>query len=200
MWVSWIPRALSRLLKNGPLVINEEDFNWLLTNAFEAQFLIHDRANEFGDSHILWQFCECGFAEKLREIKMTESDKENALLFGVQPTRIPVGDVIRAKRTGFGRLEVMRIDKVSREERLNHILKVEKAITFLQSFRAGAKQSLDIELYELNEEERNKQIREDMKYIVKSKPVEITDKKADQLAKALETLGLSAADLKKLKS
>lgn len=131
---------------------------------------------------------------------MSDNDKENALLFGVQPTRIPVGDVIRAKRAGFGRLEVLRVDKVSREERLALILKVEKAITFLQSFRAGMKQSTDIELYELDEESRNKQIREDMKYVVKQKPVELTDKKADQLAKALETLGLTSNDLKKLKS
>lgn len=131
---------------------------------------------------------------------MTEEEREAVTLFGTQPTRIPVGDVIRAKRIGFGRLEQMRIDQVSREERLKWIHRVESAITWLQSFRAGASQSLDIELYELNEEKRAKRLQQDQAYKVKLQPeIPRTDKKAKDLANALETLGLSLNDLKKLK-
>ena len=131
---------------------------------------------------------------------MTEEDKENSTLFGTQPTRIPVADVIRAKRVGFGRLEQMRIDQMSREARIAHIHKVESAITWLQSFRAGASQSLDLELYDMNEEKRARQLQKDQGYKVRLQPeIPRTDKKVNDLAKALETLGLSALDLKKLK-
>lgn len=152
----------------------------------------------------LWHWnhdeCSCEFAKVLRERKMTEEEREAVTLFGTQPTRIPVGDVIRAKRIGFGRLEQMRIDQVSREERLKWIHRVESAITWLQSFRAGASQSLDIELYELNEEKRAKRLQQDQAYKVKLQPeIPRTDKKAKDLANALETLGLSLNDLKKLK-
>jgi len=131
---------------------------------------------------------------------MTEEEKEKAVLFGVQPTRIPVGDIIRAKRTGFGRMEQMRIDLVSREERLNWIHKVESAITWLQGFRAGASQSLDLELYDLDEEKRARRLQKDQAYKVKLQPeAPKTDKKARDLANALELLGLTNNDLKKLK-
>lgn len=132
---------------------------------------------------------------------MSEEEKENSVLFGVSPTRIPVGDVIRAKRIGFGRLEQLRIDQVSREERIKWIHKVESAITFLQSYRAGASQSLDLELYDLDEDKRARQLQKDQSYKVRLAPEgPKTDKKARDLASALETLGLSVADLKKLKS
>jgi hypothetical protein len=146
--------------------------------------------------------CPCNPATRFREKvkEMNEQEKENSTLFGVSPTRIPVGDVIRAKRVGFGRMEQKRIDLESREDRLAWIHKVEGAITFLQSFRAGAKQSLDIELYELDEESRAKRLQKDLAYKVKLSPeISTTDKKAKQLAAALETLGLSTNDLKKLK-
>ena len=130
-----------------------------------------------------------------------EQEKEETILFGVKPTRIPVGDIIRARRTGFGRMEVMRIDQVSREERMAWILKVEEAITFLQSYRAGAKQSLDFELDEMTVEGEAKQRQLDLKYRneVRLEPVK-KDKKADQVSKALALLGLSVEDLKNLQS
>ncbi len=165
--------------------------------------LLHDLPNSGSPwYHEDVSSCWCSIATELkkRKQKMTEEEKESAILFGTIPTRIPIGDVIRAKRIGFGRLEQQRIDLVTREERIQWIHKVESAITFLQSYRAGAKQSLDIELYELNEEAREKQVRLDQKYIPREVSESLkTDKKAAQLAKALETLGLTPSDLKKLK-
>jgi len=193
---------------SAPGIVTQSDFRWLLSARTIPQIrhietLLHEFSDNSESPHKPVFECFCNPAKRIREYRMTENEqeKEETILFGVKPTRIPVGDIIRARRTGFGRMEVMRIDQVSREERMAWILKVEEAITFLQSYRAGAKQSLDIELDEMTVEGEAKQRQLDLKYRneVRLEPVK-KDKKADQVSKALALLGLSVEDLKNLQS
>src|SRR5882672_2270823 len=123
---------------SSPGIANANSFKWLLSaytipQAEHTFLLIHEFEPFEDKQHKSIETCSCNTAirYKERKNKMSEEEREDSTLFGVSPTRIPVGDVIRAKRIGFGRMEQKRIHEETREERILWIHKVESAITFL---------------------------------------------------------------------